>query len=199
MCKYLPAAGLLFLLFCGVYSVAEDAPKLEIFGGYGFLHIDVGTLPIVNQIPAGFNVDGTYYFNNFLGFTGDFQYNWKKYGDGTPQAICPTICGNVHVYDFMGGPRVKARTGKIEPFAHALFGGTHGSFSPNGASNKSSTAFSTKLGAGLDWVAKPHWAIRIAEANFYYTKFSQNDQFNFNPGTGHQNNLTLSTGIVYRH
>ena len=75
------AAGLLFLLFCGVYSAAQDAPKLEVFGGYSFMHADTGSTGIPNQIPAGFNAAGTYYFLNFLAGTADFQYHRKEYGD----------------------------------------------------------------------------------------------------------------------
>lgn len=203
MRKYLLAAGLLSLLLCGVYCAADDeAPKAEIFGGYSFLHIDVGVLPIKNQIPEGFNVDGTYYFYRFLGGTADFQYHRKDYGGSTPQADCPAtivICGTASVVNFHAGPRFKARSGKVEPFAHALLGFTHGSFDPNGGTSQSSNAFSTKLGAGVDLVASRHWAFRVAEANFYYSKFSMTDKFNFNPGSTHQNNFTLSTGIVYRH
>jgi len=198
MRKYLLAAGLLLLLFCGVYGVAEDEPKLEVFGGYSFLHVDVGNLPIPNQIPAGFNADVTYYLLRVLGLTGDFQYHKREYGDGTPQDECPTICGTASVINFHAGPRFKARVGKVEPFAHGLVGITHGNFNPNGGTSQSSNAFSTKIGAGLDLVATRHWAIRLAEANFYYTKFSITDKFNFNPGSAHQNNFTLSTGVVYR-
>jgi len=210
MRKYLLVAGLLSLLLCGVYSVADDdAPKTEIFGGYSFLHVDVGNFPTPNQVPAGFNVDVTHYFFGPLGGTADFQYHKKDYGDGTPAANCPanSLCGSASIINFHAGPRFKARVGKVEPFAHALLGFTHGSFTPNGgviadpggrpATSFSDNAFSTKIGAGVDLVATRHWAIRLAEANFYYTKFKQTDQFNFN-GQDHQNNFTLSTGVVFR-
>jgi len=203
MRKYLLAAGLLSLLLGGVYSVADDdAPKTEIFGGYSFLHVDVGNFPTPNQVPAGFNVDVTHYFFGPLGGTADFQYHKKDYGDGIPQANCPKAfpCGSISLINFHAGPRFKARVGKVEPFAHALLGFTHGSFTPNGGvlPDPSTNAFSTKIGAGLDLVATRHWAIRLAEANFYYTKFKATDQFNISPGTNHQNNFTLSTGVVFR-
>jgi len=195
------AAGLLSLLFCGVYSAAQDVPKFEIFGGYSFLHADTGNTGIPNQVPVGFNADVTYYFFRFLGGTADFQYHKKDYGDGIPQNSenCLTICGTASIINFHVGPRFKARVGKVEPFAHALLGFTHGNFDPNGGlePDPSDNAFSTKIGAGVDYVIARHWAIRFAEANFYYTKFKQMSNFNLN-GQDHQNNFTLSTGIVYR-
>jgi len=202
MRKYLLAAILLSLLLCGVYSVAQDYPKLEIFGGYSFLHVDTGNTGIPNQIPAGFNADVTYYFFRVLGGTADFQYHKKDYGDGTPQAACGAFpCGSASIFNFHAGPRFKARVGKAEPFAHALVGFTHGNLNPNQGAvpdpDPSANTFSTKIGAGLDYAATRHWAIRLAEANFYYTKFKQTDQFNFN-GQDHQNNFTLSTGVVFR-
>jgi opacity protein-like surface antigen len=202
MRKYLLVAALLSLLLCGVYSIADDdAPKTEIFAGYSFLHVDTGNTGVPNQVPAGFNVDVTHYFFGPLGGTADFQYHKKDYGDGMPQADCPTICGSASILNFHAGPRFKARVGKVEPFAHALLGFTHGNFTPNGGviPDPSDNVFSTKIGAGVDLVAARHWAIRLAEANFYYTKFRPAPGvFNLNPGTNHQNNFTLSTGIVYR-
>ena len=201
MRKYLLVVGVLSLLLCGVYSPAQDYSKLEAFFGYSFLHVDTGNTGIPNQIPAGFNADVTYYFLHFLGGTADFQYHKKDYGDGIPNNSenCLTICGTASIINFHVGPRFKARVGKVEPFAHALLGFTHGNFDPNGGlvPDPSDNAFSTKIGAGLDYAATRHFAIRIAEANFYYTKFKPTDMFNLN-GQDHQNNFTLSTGIVFR-
>ena len=198
MRKYLLTAGLCSLLFCGVYSAAQDYSKAEVFAGYSFLHADTDATGIPNQIPAGFNADFTYYFFHFLGGTADFQYHEKKYGGGTPQNACAGFpCGDAHLINFHAGPRFKARVGKAEPFGHALLGFTHGGFNPNGGTSFSNDAFSTKLGAGLDYALTHHFAVRIAEANFYYTKFKVTDRFNLNGGT-HQNNFILSTGVVFR-
>jgi len=203
MRKLLLVAAFLCLLFCGVYTVGQDAPKTEIFAGYSFLHVDVGNFPIPNQVPAGFNADFTHYFFGPVGGTVDFQYHKKDYGDGTPAANCPAfplaLCGSASIINFHVGPRFKARVGKVEPFTHALFGFTHGSFTPNGGAvpDSSDNAFSMKLGVGIDLAATRHVAIRLAEANFYYTRFGEQGGFDLN-GEGKQNNFTLSTGVVFR-
>jgi opacity protein-like surface antigen len=202
MRTHLLIGALLSLLLCGAYSTAQDYPKLEIFGGYSFLHADTGNTGIPNQVPEGFAADATYYFFRFLGGTAEFQYHKKDYGDGIPNNSenCLTICGTVSFYNFHAGPRFKARIGKVEPFAEALLGVTHGNFDPNGGlvPDPSDNVFSTKIGAGLDYVLTRHWAVRFAEADFYYTKFKPTGSFDPN-GQDHQNNFTLSTGIVYRH
>jgi hypothetical protein len=175
------------LVFAGIYAVAQDVPATEIFGGYSFLHIDTGVSPLPSQIPAGFNADLTHYFAGPLGLTGDFQYHHKSYNNSI-------FDGTANLYSFHGGPRFKARSGKVQPFAHALFGFSHLGLSPAGGAGNGVNAFSMKLGAGLDLGGR-HIAFRLAEGNFYYTRFPADKSLN---GSDHQNNFTLSTGIVFR-
>ncbi len=91
--------------------------------------------------------------------------------------------------------------GKFEPFAHALFGFTNLQLTPVGLASESSTNFSMKLGGGVDYALSPHFAVRVGEFNYYYTKFSPADySFGF-PGPGlntHQNNFTFGVGVVIR-
>ncbi len=175
----------LLLMFGGVYAAAQDAPKGELFVGYSYLHVGIpgGT---DNSVPAGFNADGTYYFAHALGLTADFQYHHKDFGAGDTASV----------YSFHGGPRVKLRSGKLEPFAHALFGVTHVSLNSTGVPSESDNAFSMKLGGGLDVGAARHFAIRLGEFNYYFTKFSAGG-FSTS-GSTHQNNFTFSAGIVIR-
>ena len=176
----------LLLMFCGAYAVAQDNPKGELFVGYSYLHIGIpgGT---DNSVPTGFNADGTYYFANALGLTADFQYHHKDFGGGDTGSV----------FSFHGGPRFKLRAGKLEPFAHALFGVTHVTLDSTGFPSESDNAFSMKLGGGLDVGAARHFAIRLGEFNYYYTKFSTGG-FSSPGAPDHQNNFTFSAGIVIR-
>jgi opacity protein-like surface antigen len=178
---------MMLLLLCGVYAVAQDAPKGEVFFGYSYLHIGIpgGT---DNSVPTGFNADGTYYLFKSVGATADFQYHHKDFGGGDTASV----------FSFHGGPRFKARSGRLEPFAHALFGVTHVTFNSTGSPSVSDNAFSMKLGGGLDVAAMRHIAIRLAEANYYYTKFSAGHGFSGGAGNDHQNNFTFSAGVVIR-
>jgi len=188
----------LLMLFCGTFAVAQ---KAELGAGWNYLHFDSDVIPSQNGIPGGFFVDGTYYFTNLIGLTGDFQYGKKTFStDDT------FIAGDAaRAISFHAGPRVKAHMGKFEPFAHALFGFTNLQLNPAGsipgAAAESATNFSLKLGGGLDVAMSPHFAVRVGEFNYYYTKFQPTDySFGF-PGPGlnsHQNNITFGVGVVLR-
>jgi hypothetical protein len=91
---------------------------------------------------------------------------------------------------------VKARLGRVEPFAQGMFGFTDLSESASGAS-VSDKAFSMKLGGGADVYAARHFAIRLGEFNYYRTGFGVGSPVNIN-GQDHQNNFTFSTGILFR-
>jgi opacity protein-like surface antigen len=187
----------LLVLLCGMYAVAQDYSKGEFFAGYSYLHIDCGSGCTDASVPAGFNLDGTYYFAKSLGLTADFQYHHKGLDDIVPGASATLV-------SFHAGPRFKARSGRLEPFAHALFGFTHGSVSdPTGedicsvSTSCSDTAFSMKLGGGLDVAAGKHFAIRLGEFNYYMTRFAATSDVSLS-GQDHQNNFTFSAGIVIR-
>jgi len=178
-------------LFGGAYAVAQ---KLEVSGGYNYLHVARGGNATDNGFPAGFYIDGTYYFaKEAIGLTGDFEYNKKTFsaGDLGPVAVA------ARAMSFHVGPRVKARIGKAEPFAHILFGVTGLNGTPTGGTSVSDQAFSLKLGGGLDIAIAHHLAFRLGEFNYYMTRFRAASPVNLN-GNNQQNNFTISTGIVIR-
>ena len=184
----------LAVMLCGLYAVAQDYSKAELAGGWNYLHLDEGSTGTQNGFPGGFFIDGTYYFTKLIGVTGDFEFNKKTFS----QDVNFAAGDQGRVLSFHGGPRVKARVGKFEPFAHALFGVTNGQFTPVGDPSVSDNAFSMKIGGGVDYAFAQHFAIRLGEFNYYMTKFGLNSNVNFNPGSTQQNNFTLGVGIVIR-
>ena len=179
-----------FLLLCGTFAMAQ---KAELGAGWNYLHFDNGGAPGVDSsFPAGFFVDGTYYFAKIIGLAGDFEYNKHTF----PAGELGDVSVDASALSFHAGPRVKVRMGKIEPFAHALFGFTRASGSGGGTSI-SDTVFSTKLGGGVDVGVAPHFAVRLGEFNYYMTRFNSASAFSFG-GQDHQNNFTFSAGIVIR-
>jgi opacity protein-like surface antigen len=182
----------LLVSLCGMYAVAQDQPKGELGVGYDYMKADAD-LPSgstqTNSVPAGFFADGTYYFTRLLGLTGDFEYHHKSFNGG----------GSAGFFSFHGGPRVKGHLGKAEPFAHALLGITHVGADNGAGVSRSDSAFSIKIGGGLDVAVARHFAIRLAEANYYMTKFGATSPVNFNNnGDTRQNNFTFGAGIVIR-
>jgi opacity protein-like surface antigen len=178
------------LIFAGAAS-AQDFPKFEAFGGYSYLHVSEDNL--------GINFNGgsgslAYNFNSVLGVVGDFGgYHGSQNGEDTNLSI------NVVTYLF--GPKVSLRHGKFTPFAQALFGGAHGSFTANDVcdarvrgqgdcegGSTSDNSFSLAVGGGVDWNATTHIGIRLIQAEYLMTQFLN----------GTQNNARISTGVTFR-
>jgi opacity protein-like surface antigen len=180
------------LLFSGIAS-AQDSPKIEAFGGYSYVR--------ANEFNTGLNFNGgsgslAYNFTPMLGVVADFGgYHWSQNGvDAT-------------VVSYLFGPKVSLRHGPITPFAQLLFGGAHisGTVFNNcdarvhqeGIScnvSGSENGFSMTAGAGVDWNATSHIGIRLIQAEYLMTRFSGFG----NNGSDLQNNVRISTGVVFR-
>lgn len=172
-------------LFCGVMllfagmAAAQGNPSVEIFGGYSYVRVSVSGTNVTANLNGG---GGSVSFNpnRWLGLVGDFGgYH------GGPSDL------NGDVYTYLFGPKVAFRTGKITPFVHALVGGAHvmagSKLNAGGAEN----AFATALGGGLDWNATSYIGIRLVQAEYLLTEFT--DHIN-----GRQNNARVSAGVVFR-
>jgi len=163
------------------------------------------------QIPTGGNVFFGYsYYNtnlssvdraNLNGWEGSLEGKvlpWVgivadlsgHYGSQNFPTTCPVIPGpcpavnlKVNEHNVLFGPRVSVSVGKIRPFAEALIGVGHVSAHSAG----SDTSFATGVGGGLDYHLFPLLAWRV-EGDYVTTRFF----------SATQNNLQLSTGIVFR-
>ena len=157
---------------------AQDAPKAEVFGGYSYLRANPGLGA------PGFNLNGgsgsiSYNLSSAIGIVADFggYHASNIYGSG--------VSGNIFSYTF--GPKFVYRSGKVEPFAQALFGGARAS---GGGTNNN--AFAMALGGGVDVKATEHVAIRLIQAEYVMTRF------NIVGVATDQNNARISAGIVFR-
>jgi hypothetical protein len=165
--RKLIALSALFLL-ATVPALAQNDSKLDVFGGYSYLHVSSGSgLPGANT--NGWEAQATGYLSNYIGVTADFD---GHYGNGG------------HDYNFLFGPTVSSnRHEKVSGFVHALFGGSHA-----GANRFSKTAFAWALGGGIDWNVKERLAIRLGQFDYLPTYFASTTQ----------NNFRYSTGVVFR-
>jgi opacity protein-like surface antigen len=170
------------LLFAGLASAQDEAPKIEAFAGYSYLRVNPG---FGNP---GENYNGgsgslAYNFTSNLGLVGDFGgYHWSQTGvDGT-------------AVSYLFGPKFAIRKGPITPFVQALFGGAHVSFSScdSGCGSESQNAFAMALGGGLDWNATAHLGIRLIQAEYVLTRFGVEHS------SDTQNDARISTGVVFR-
>jgi len=119
----------LFALTLIASAAAQDAQRVETFGGYSFTNNNV-FLP-GGATASGWDTSTTVFLKRWFGITSDFA---GQYGAGTyqtpnpldPQGLIPeTIRQVAHDYSFLFGPHFTYRHSRYAPFAQTLFGAQH--------------------------------------------------------------------------
>jgi opacity protein-like surface antigen len=181
----------------------EEAPKVEISGGYSFLRLDGGDAPDGATSSSlkmnGFNVSLAGNITKRIGIVGEFSRGAKS--DSASNILGPIpvdipidlsqIDLKIRVSTFLFGPRVTLYRGKAEPFVHALFGGARVSAEASGfdaSGEESASAFAYALGGGLDIKVHKNLAIRVAQLDYLGTR---------SEGEG-LSNFRYSAGVVIR-
>jgi len=172
---------------CPVF--AQDAPRVEVFGGYSYLNVDTNGLSS-RQSANGWEASVSGNFNRWFAVEGSVAGYYKTYNVDLNliSAGLGSFIVDVHDYSYMGGPRVNFRP----VFVHALIGGDHLTGSALGFS-ASQDSFAAAFGGGVEWKVAPQWAIRgsgdyvLTRHNIFGSAFQ-----NFT-----QNNVRASVGVVY--
>ena len=160
---------------------------MDFYGGYAFMHT---SNPGATLNLGGFMGAAAWNFKPWMQIIADSSYNVK-----TISGVKNVLYGNhwgprIFIQGFgLRGHRGPGRWG-ITPFAEALVGGSRAdtSVSGTGGYSTSDTAFSMKLGGGLDVHQSRHIEIRLIDVDYYRTGF----------GGQHQNNYWATAGIVIR-
>jgi len=163
------------LLALPLIAQAQDAPRVEIFGGYSYLRADDddGGLDL-----HGWNASTAVNLNKWVGIAADFS---GHYGDVT---ILPGSKADVSGYLFLVGPRFSYRKHKVlTPFGHVLLGAARQHISYAGLKD-SDSAFALAIGGGLDATVHPNVAIRLFQTDYVLTRFNDDSQHNFRVSTG---------------
>jgi hypothetical protein len=169
---------LVILIVLGMLSfplMAQDTPKAEVFGGYQYQHLG-GDLTGINT--NGWEASVTGNINKHFGVGGDFGGVYKSIS-GVSAHLYSYEFGPVIAYDFGG---------KINPFAHVLFGGfTIGGsgFGQSGSTN----GFAMKFGGGVDVAVTKVVAVRLVQFDWDYYRTH---------GVTEDKNVSIATGIVFR-
>jgi opacity protein-like surface antigen len=173
------------LSFFGVSAYAQDTPKLDIFAGYSYVRQNPGASGV-----SGFSLNGgsasvAYNANSWLSGVADFG------GYHSGNILNTRRSGTLSTYLF--GPRVSVRHfGRVTPFGEVLFGVARADASVTGTST-TDNAFAMTVGGGVDYKLTDHFAVRPVKVDYLMTRFSETTS-----GTNTQNNLRVSTGIVFR-
>jgi hypothetical protein len=142
------AIALAFLLCAPAFGQA-----VQIYAGAQFDHLQP------NYNAAGWDASLTGNFKHFLGITGDFS------GGYTSRRTSSTV------YTYTVGPVLTARLPVVQPFVHALFGGS--TITCGGVSDN---AFAMMVGGGLDIGLRKGIGLRLIQADWLMTQFGGQTQ-----------------------
>lgn len=200
---------MILCIVCGFFlflasAIGGHAQRFAAFIGYSYSNygpnLPQGLAPAFGSLGISHSLNG---WNGslgakvlpFLGIDADFS---GHYGNETSTFVCifsPFSSGcspenaNVSFYTFTVGPQVSLPLGKIEPYAHVLFGGAH--YRESGVPfPRSEGSFADVLGGGVDFKLVPWLGWRV-QADALQTRF-----FFATLLANKQTSLRLSTGLV---
>jgi opacity protein-like surface antigen len=187
----------------GSFAWAQDAtPKVQVFGGFSFVHAPTGrlngeTFDVDLREPSnafgvetnfqGWNAEAQYNFDRWVGIAADFA---GRYGAQVKASSVSTGSGfpSGNAYSILAGPVISYRTrSRVTPFAHLLFGWDRTSLSastitglatpvPVTATNYSD--FAIALGVGVDYRLFRHVGLRVGQLDYYHTSLNLNKFYN---------------------
>jgi hypothetical protein len=170
------------LLLTGVANA--QVPSGNAFIGYSFYSTNLSSFDRVGTNGWEASLEGKVL--PFMGIVGDFDGHYGSEsvsnGCGVPPSGC-AFTSAISEYHYLLGPRISASVGKIRPFGEVLVGAAH----VNVHLVSSETSFATAVGGGFDYKVIPLIAWRL-QADYVYTHFF----------SARQNNMRVSTGIVFR-
>jgi hypothetical protein len=155
-------------------SLAQVAPKWEVFGGFAYRNVDSTTFGFVNRSNLyGFDAEPTFNIKPRWGVTADVG---GQYGS------------QMTVYNFLIGPQYAMRRDKSKFFVHGMFGKAQDrvDISTLIKNHFESVGRAIVVGGGYDRDLTPRFTIRV-QADYLRT-----DTF----GTT-QNDIRASTGLVF--
>lgn len=186
-----------------LFSAAANAQvptSGNVFFGYSYYNTVPLTFAGINDRASLNGWEGSLEGKVFrwVGIVADFSGHYGSQNVPNPAGTCAVgvtcspLHANTHVQSVLFGPRVSARLGRFRPFGEILFGAGHVSVNessslPDNFVVPKDTAFATAVGGGLDYRIIRPIAVRF-QGDYIQTRFF---------GTT-QNNLRLSTGIVFR-
>jgi len=155
-------------------SVAQEAPRWEVFGGYSYRRLESTTLGFAGN-------------SNLNGWNGEASFNvttsWTVTADGSGH-----YGSQLTAYTFMIGPQYNWRRDKSKFFAHAFIGKAQDTvdISTSLRNGFESVGRAFAAGGGYDRQLTPRFTLRV-----------QGDYLNTNTFGATQNDIRVSGGLVF--
>ncbi|PYV49816.1 MAG: hypothetical protein DMG92_09875 [Acidobacteria bacterium] len=217
----------LFISLCAflvsTLASAQDYSRVEVFGGYSYLHVDTqgisssslialctsvigATCPATFKVRPSFNgweAAGQLNLNRWFGVKADLSGHYGNLVSVTFNSIPPVVPLNFstpdqHIYDYLFGPVISHRAPRYTVFAHSLFGGEHVGFGNfqivGGPVTLPGPASSNSFALALGG------GLDLKLTRHFAVRAGQFDYQLVNSsanGHGHQNDFRFSSGIVF--
>jgi len=200
----------------------EEPSKVDFYGVYSYLRFNP-TLPGVQSHNLNGGGGGaTFFLDKYLGVTGELMgyetaiwtANFPSRLVAMPPVVTPhgttaivpagTYSARANMFTYLFGPVVRIPMKKATVFGETLFGGSNtngygnleraidaggGTLSVSGSQHP----FSMAVGGGLDINLSENVAIRVAEFDYFLTRYT-----NSITSTNNQNNFRFLFGIVFQ-
>ena len=161
----------LLLIVGSLPSAAQDVPRIEVFGGYSYLRFDSRSFGFASSSNLnGYNLAPAFNIFHGFGVVGELS---GQYGS------------HLNLRDVAVGPQILYPRNNLIFFAHVMYGDarTHVSVG-NGPGD---TARVIVAGAGADLHYSSRLSFRVLQVDYLRTSLFR----------GTQNNVRISTGLVY--
>src|SRR5215510_1418792 len=174
-----------------IITLAQEAPRVEVFGGYSYMRLNDDGSGLDRDL-NGFNMSGNItVIGKRIGLKADVSGHFGQI------IIAPGVPNiDQRQFLFLFGPQFSLRkSGKIQPFAHTLFGFVNQRLNSDVVGDITDTGFAFAAGGGVDLKALgSKLSLRLVQADYVLTKFSDSSA----SGNNTNNNLRISTGLVVR-
>jgi opacity protein-like surface antigen len=174
-------ATTLVVFSCLSLMAQQDAPRVDIFGGYSHVgNFDIG----LNGWLASANLS----VNRWFGLEADVSGHYGSESLGSAVVILPGVPNQINsrMHNFDAGPSVTYRSTKYNAFGHFLLGVSHTNVNAAGLGS-GDTSFSWVLGGGADYNLTNSWAARF-QVDLLRTSFFKTDE----------SHGRVALGVVYR-
>ena len=174
------ASSVLFL----VGLASAEVPSGNAFIGYSYYNSANLSSPLFARATTnGWEASIEGKILPLMGLVADFDGHFGSEIVSTCGQGCGPFRSAVSQYNYLFGPRVSVSVAKIRPFAEVLIGGGH----VNVHLLSSNSSFATAVGGGFDYKVLRLIGWRL-QTDYVYTNFF----------SAKQNNVRVSTGIVFR-
>ena len=184
-----------FLLGFSVMAMAQDTPRIEVFGGYSLVLVDTSTALAQSMFEGmdlnlnGWNGSVAINANKWGAFVVDFG---GAYGVVGEEHSNPERWGewmDVSIHSIMVGPKFSLHRGAASPFVQALFGVARikGSWAHNDYIERD---MAMAFGGGIDVNLNNRVALRPVQLDYFATRAGRTGDF--------ADHLRFSTGVVLK-